>query len=119
MMQFRFSRIAVLVAAIGFAAAPELTNIAANTAFAQEAMRPEVGRIVQAAGDLYRRKNIKKLWRKSMRLMASAVNPSTKVSLLNVCVYRLHLLQAITMQRSVLLKQSLLRTSCLLKISCK
>jgi hypothetical protein len=32
MMQFRFSRIAVLVAAIGFAAAPELTNIAANTA---------------------------------------------------------------------------------------
>jgi len=59
MMQFRFSRIAVLVAAIGFSAAPELTNIAANTAFAQEAMRPEVGRIVQAAGDLYKAKKYK------------------------------------------------------------
>ena len=59
MMQFRFSRIAVLVAAIGFAAAPELTNIAANTAFAQEAMRPEVGCIVQAAGDLYKAKKYK------------------------------------------------------------
>ncbi|NDI87559.1 tetratricopeptide repeat protein [Undibacterium crateris] len=59
MMQLRLSRIAVLFAAIGFAAAPELTNIAANTAYAQEAMRPEIGRIVQAAGELYKAKKYK------------------------------------------------------------
>lgn len=59
MKQLRFSRVAVLLAAIGFAAAPELTNIAANTAFAQEAMRPEIGRIVQAAGELFKAKKYK------------------------------------------------------------
>ena len=59
MKQLRLSRIAVLVAAIGFAAAPELTNIAANTAHAEEAMRPEIGRIVQSAGELYKAKKYK------------------------------------------------------------
>ena len=59
MKQLRLSRIAVLVAAIGFAAAPELTNIAANTAYADEAMRPEIGRIVQSAGELYKAKKYK------------------------------------------------------------
>lgn len=59
MKQLRLSRIAVLLAAIGFAAVPELTNIAANTAYAQEAMRPEIGRIVQAAGELYKSKKYK------------------------------------------------------------
>lgn len=59
MKQLRLSRIAVLIAAIGFAAAPELTNIAANTAFAQEAMRPEIGKIVQAAGELFKAKKYK------------------------------------------------------------
>ena len=56
MKQLRLSRIAVLIAAIGFAAAPELTNIAANQAYAQESMRPEIGRIVQAAGEMYKAK---------------------------------------------------------------
>ncbi|MBC3811491.1 tetratricopeptide repeat protein [Undibacterium aquatile] len=59
MKQLRFSRIAVMFAAIGFAAVPELTNIAANTAYAQEAMRPEIGRIVQAAGELFKAKKYK------------------------------------------------------------
>ncbi|PXX35223.1 tetratricopeptide repeat protein [Undibacterium pigrum] len=59
MKQLRLSRIAVLFAAIGFAAAPELTNIAANQAYAQESMRPEIGRIVQAAGELYRAKKFR------------------------------------------------------------
>jgi len=59
MKQLRLSRIAVLCAAIGFAAAPELTNIAANTAHAEEAMRPEVARIVHAAGELYKSKKFK------------------------------------------------------------
>jgi lipopolysaccharide biosynthesis regulator YciM len=59
MKQLRFSRIAAVFAAIGFAAVPELTNIAANTAYAQEAMRPEIGRIVQAAGELFKAKKYK------------------------------------------------------------
>lgn len=59
MKQFRLSRLAVLIAAIGFAAAPELTNIAANTAYAQELMRPEIGRIVQAAGEMFKAKKYK------------------------------------------------------------
>lgn len=59
MKQLRLSRLAVLVAAIGFAAAPEVLNIAANSAYAQEAMRPEVGKLVQAAGELYKAKKYK------------------------------------------------------------
>lgn len=59
MKQLRLSRIAVLVAAIGFAAAPELTNIAANVAHAEEALRPDVARIVHAAGELYKAKKFK------------------------------------------------------------
>lgn len=59
MKQLRLSRIAVLIAAIGFSAAPELLNIGANSAIAQEAMRPEVGRVVQAAGELYKAKKYK------------------------------------------------------------
>ncbi|MDO8653275.1 MAG: tetratricopeptide repeat protein [Undibacterium sp.] len=59
MKQLRLSRLAVLIAAIGFAAAPELSNIAANTAYAQEAMRPEIGRTIQAAGELLKAKKYK------------------------------------------------------------
>jgi tetratricopeptide (TPR) repeat protein len=59
MKQLRLSHLAVIIAAIGFSAAPELTNIAANTAYAQEAMRPEVGKIVQAAGELYKARKYK------------------------------------------------------------
>lgn len=59
MKQFRLSRIAVLIAAIGFSGAPEVLNIGANTAFAQESMRPEIGRVVQAAGELYKAKKYK------------------------------------------------------------
>ncbi|CAN5818631.1 hypothetical protein BH11PSE12_BH11PSE12_05460 [soil metagenome] len=59
MKQLRLSRLAVLVAAIGFAAAPELLNIGARTAFAQESMRPEIGRSIQAAGELLKAKKYK------------------------------------------------------------
>lgn len=59
MKPLRLSRLAVIIAAIGFSAAPEMFNVAANTAFAQEAMRPEVGKIVQAASELYRAKKYK------------------------------------------------------------
>lgn len=59
MKQLRLSRLAVLVAAIGFAAAPELSNIAGNTAYAEEAMRPEIGKLVQAAGELLKSKKYK------------------------------------------------------------
>ncbi|MBI3285287.1 MAG: hypothetical protein HYZ65_10640 [Burkholderiales bacterium] len=47
------------MAALGFAAAPELTNIAAHTAYAQEAMRPEIGKALQAAGELFKAKKYK------------------------------------------------------------
>ncbi|MDY7536928.1 hypothetical protein QN372_18470 [Undibacterium sp. RTI2.1] len=59
MKQLRLSRLAVLLAAIGFCAVPELTNIAGNVAYAQEAMRPEIGKAVQAAGDLFKAKKYK------------------------------------------------------------
>jgi hypothetical protein len=59
MKPLRMSRLAVIIAAIGFSAAPEMLNIAANTAFAQEAMRPEVGKIYQAANELYKAKKYK------------------------------------------------------------
>lgn len=59
MKQLRLSRMAVLIAAIGFTAAPEVFDIAGNRAFAQEAMRPEIGKIVQAAGELYKSKKYK------------------------------------------------------------
>jgi len=54
MKHLRLSQLAILIAAIGCATVPELTGIAGNTAYAQEAMRAEVGKIVQQAGDLYR-----------------------------------------------------------------
>lgn len=59
MKQLRLSNLAVVIAALGFSVAPELTNIAANTAFAQEALRPEVGKVVQAAATLYKEKKFK------------------------------------------------------------
>jgi lipopolysaccharide biosynthesis regulator YciM len=36
-----------------------LSNIAANTAYAEEAMRPEIGKLVQAAGELFKSKKYK------------------------------------------------------------
>jgi tetratricopeptide (TPR) repeat protein len=56
MKHLRLSQLAILIAAIGCATVPELTGVAGNTAYAQEAMRAEVGKIVQQAGDLYRAK---------------------------------------------------------------
>ena len=56
MKHLRLSQLALLVAAIGVAAVPELTGVAANTAYAQEAMRAEVGKPVQQAAELYKAK---------------------------------------------------------------
>ena len=56
MKHLRLSRLAILIAAMGCATLPELTGVAASTAIAQEAMRAEVGKIVQQAGDLYKSK---------------------------------------------------------------
>nr|WP_314858769.1 tetratricopeptide repeat protein [uncultured Undibacterium sp.] len=56
MKHLRLSQLAILIAAIGCATVPELTGVAGNTAYAQEAMRAEVGKIVQQASDLYRAK---------------------------------------------------------------
>ncbi|MBI3712226.1 MAG: hypothetical protein HY253_04575 [Burkholderiales bacterium] len=56
MKHLRLSQLALLVAAIGVAAVPELTGVAANTAYAQEAMRAEVGKPVQQAAELFKAK---------------------------------------------------------------
>jgi hypothetical protein len=58
MKQFRLSYIAVLCAAIGLSAAPELASVG-KTAYAEESMRPEIGRLVQAAGELAKQKKYK------------------------------------------------------------
>jgi hypothetical protein len=54
MKHLRLSQLAILIAAMGCATVPELTGIAGNTAYAQEAMRAEVGKIVQQANELYK-----------------------------------------------------------------
>ncbi len=54
MKHLRLSQLAILIAAMGCATVPELTGIAGNTAYAQEAMRAEVGKIVQQAKELYK-----------------------------------------------------------------
>jgi hypothetical protein len=56
MKHLRLSQLAILIAAMGCATVPELTGVAGNTAYAQEAMRAEVGKIVQQANDLFRAK---------------------------------------------------------------
>jgi hypothetical protein len=59
MKHLRLSQLAILIAAIGCATVPELTGVAGNMAYAQEAMRAEVGKIVQQAGDLYKSKKFR------------------------------------------------------------
>lgn len=59
MKQLRLSHLAIVIAAIGFSAVPELSNLSSNVAFAQEAMRPEVGKLVQSANDLLKAKKFK------------------------------------------------------------
>ncbi|MBR7799269.1 tetratricopeptide repeat protein [Undibacterium fentianense] len=56
MKHLRLSQLAILLAAIGCATVPELTGVAGNQAYAQEAMRAEVGKLVQQAGELYKAK---------------------------------------------------------------
>lgn len=56
MKHLRLSQLAIVIAAIGCAALPEMTGVVGNTAYAQEAMRPEVGKLVQQAGDMFKAK---------------------------------------------------------------
>jgi tetratricopeptide (TPR) repeat protein len=59
MKQLRLSHLAIVIAAIGFSAVPELSHLSSNIAVAQEAMRPEVGKLVQSANDLLKAKKFK------------------------------------------------------------
>jgi hypothetical protein len=60
MKQNRLSKLALaLITAIGLSAAPEMTHFAGNTAYADEAMRPEVGKHVKEASDLFKAKKYK------------------------------------------------------------
>lgn len=54
MKHLRLSQLAILIAAIGCASLPEVTGLAGNVAYAQEAMRPEVGKLVQQAAEMYK-----------------------------------------------------------------
>ncbi|HEX7650470.1 MAG TPA: tetratricopeptide repeat protein [Noviherbaspirillum sp.] len=56
MSQFRFARIGLLLAAIGFNTAPAVFGVAAPAYAAgeQQALRPEVGKPLQAAQELYK-----------------------------------------------------------------
>lgn len=56
MSQFRFARIGLLLAAIGFNTAPALIGVVApaHAAGEQAALRPEVGKPLQAAQELYK-----------------------------------------------------------------
>jgi tetratricopeptide (TPR) repeat protein len=56
MKRLRVSHIAILIASIGCVTLPELTGVSNNVAHAQEAMKAEVGKIVQAANDLFKSK---------------------------------------------------------------
>jgi len=42
-----------------FSVLPEITNTAGNIAFAQETARPEIGKILQSAGELFKSKKYK------------------------------------------------------------
>jgi tetratricopeptide (TPR) repeat protein len=59
MKQLRLSHLAIVIASIGFAAAPELVNLSSNVAYAQESLRPEIGKLVQSANDFLRAKKFK------------------------------------------------------------
>jgi tetratricopeptide (TPR) repeat protein len=59
MKHVHFSRLAILAAAVACAALPELTNVAANTAYADEALRPEISKLMKSAGDFLKDRKYK------------------------------------------------------------
>lgn len=54
MKRIRVSHIALVIASLGCVVLPELSSVSNNVAFAQEAMKAEVGKIVQSANELFR-----------------------------------------------------------------
>jgi len=89
MKHLRLSQLAILIAAIGCATVPELTGIAGNTAYAQEAMRAEVGKIVQQAGDLYRARKYREALSKLQeadRVSNKSVNESFTIERMRLSV---------------------------------
>jgi Flp pilus assembly protein TadD len=59
MKHTHYPRLAILAAALVCSALPELTNIAANTAHAQEALRPELSKLIKSAGDFLKDRKYK------------------------------------------------------------
>jgi hypothetical protein len=89
MKHLRLSQLAILIAAIGCATVPELTGIAGNTAYAQEAMRAEVGKIVQQAGDLYKARKYREALSKLQeadRVSNKSVNESFTIERMRLSV---------------------------------
>ncbi|MBY0573434.1 MAG: hypothetical protein K2P84_07110, partial [Undibacterium sp.] len=56
MKHLRLTPLAILIASLACAAVPELTGVAGNVAYAEESLRPEVGKLVQQAGEMFRAK---------------------------------------------------------------
>ena len=56
MKRIRVSHIALVLASLGCVVLPELASVSNNVAFAEEAMKAEVGKIVQSANELFRAK---------------------------------------------------------------
>jgi tetratricopeptide (TPR) repeat protein len=87
MKHLRLSHLAIVIAAMACASVPELTNIGGNVAYAQEAMRPEVGKIVQSAGELYKARK----YRDALTKLQEADRVSNKTVNENFTIERMRL----------------------------
>lgn len=89
MKHLRLSQLAILIAAIGCASLPEVTGLAGNTAYAQEAMRAEVGKLVQQAGEMYKAKKYREAMSKLQetdRVGSKTVNESFTIERMRLTV---------------------------------
>ncbi len=89
MKHLRLSQLAIVIAAIGCAALPEMTGVAGNIAYAQEAMRPEVGKLVQQAGEMFKSKKYRDALSKLQetdRISNKTVNESFTIERMRLAV---------------------------------
>ncbi|WMW79566.1 hypothetical protein RF679_13015 [Undibacterium cyanobacteriorum] len=88
MKHLRLSQLAIVFAALGSVAIPEMTGVG-NIAYAQEAMRPEVGKLVQQAGDMFRAKKYRDALAKLQetdRIGSKTVNESFTIERMRLAI---------------------------------
>jgi len=88
MKHLRLSQLAIVFAALGYAALPEMTGVG-NVAYAQEAMRPEVGKLVQQAGEMFRAKKYREALGKLQetdRMSNKTVNESFTIERMRLAI---------------------------------